>query len=242
MSGQGAMIGAAVGATYNAARGKDPLKGAMIGAAIGGTGGAMGIPGLASTTTAAGTATGTAAGTAAGTGLGMAGTATGTGTTIAGTGSALTGAGASTAANTAFMNPAGVSAGTNTLMGASQATPVATTAAEANLSTLLEQGLSPDLALDAANYAGTTGGYTGLGMAGNPAANMTFLDKLGAGASAVGQYAQQNPVLTQMAMQTGQSLLQQREPQLQSPGLLRGNPSQVAAPQYQVGIPKVSLI
>lgn len=237
MSGQGAMIGAAVGATYNAARGKDPVKGAMIGAAIGGTGGAMGVPGLATSTTAAGTA--------AGTGLGMAGSATGTagtGATVAGTGSALTGAGASTAANTAFMNPAGVSAGTNTLMGASQATPVVTTAAPAELSTLLEQGLSPDLALDAANAAGTTGGYTGYGMAGNPAANMTFLDKLGAGANAVGQYAQKNPVLTQMAMQTGQSLLQSREPQLQSPGLLRGSPSQVAAPQYQVGIPKVSLI
>lgn len=245
MSGPGAMIGAAAGATYNAARGKDPVKGALIGAAVGATGGAMGVPGLAAST-------GTAAGTAGATGLGMAGSAAGTagtaagtagtGATLAGTGSALTGAGASTAANTAFMNPAGVSAGTNTLMGASQATPVATTAAPANLSTLLEQGLSPDLALDAANAAGTTGGYTGYGMAGNPAANMTFLDKLGAGANAVGQYAQQNPVLTQMAMQTGQSLLQQREPQLQSPGLLRGSPSQVAAPQYQVGIPKVSLI
>ena len=114
--------------------------------------------------------------------------------------------------------------------------------AATDLTSLINQGLSADLALDAANYAGTTGGYTGLGMAGNPAANMTFLDKLGAGANAVGQYAQQNPVLTQMAMQTGQSLLQQREPQLQSPGLMRGNPSQVAAPQYQVGIPKVSLI
>ena len=238
MSGQGAAIGAAVGATYGLATGKDPLKYAMIGGAVGGAGPQV--------LTALGPA---AAGTTAGTGLGMAGTAAGTtgtaagtGTTIAGTGSALTGAGASTAANTAFMNPAGVSAGTNTLMGASQATPVATTAAPADLPTLLEQGLSPDLALDAANYAGTTGGYTGYGMAGNPAANMSLLDKLGAGANAVGQYAQQNPVLTQMAMQTGQSLLQQREPQLQSPGLMRGTQMQVAAPQYQVGIPKVSLI
>jgi hypothetical protein len=229
MGGKGAMIGATIGATYNAARGKDPVKGAMIGAAIGGTGGAMGVPGLAGPASLAGTT--------AGTGLGMAGTAAGTGTTAS---TAMNTA--STAANTAFMNPAGVNAGTNTLMGASQATPVATTAAPANLSTLLEQGLSPDLALDAANAAGTTGGYTGYGMAGNPAANMSLLDKLGAGANAVGQYAQQNPVLTQMAMQTGQSLLQQREPQLQSPGLMRGSPSQVAAPQYQVGIPKVSLI
>lgn len=60
--------------------------------------------------------------------------------------------------------------------------------------------------------------------------------------SDLGQFAQQNPVLVAQAAQTGQSLLQSREPQLQSPGLMRGSPSQVAAPQYQVGIPKVSLI
>lgn len=58
----------------------------------------------------------------------------------------------------------------------------------------------------------------------------------------LGQFAQQNPVLVAQAAQTGQSLLQSREPQLQSSGLMRGSPSQVAAPQYQIGIPKVSLI
>ena len=72
--------------------------------------------------------------------------------------------------------------------------------------------------------------------------NESLLQRLGTGAGELGQFAQQNPVLTQIAAQTGQSLLQQREPQLQSPGLMRGNPSQVAATQYQVGIPKVSLI
>ena len=123
-------------------------------------------------------------------------------------------------------------------------TPIAAEVAPAatDLTSLINQGLSADLALDAANAAGTAGGYTGYGMAGNPAANMSLLDKFGAGAKELGQYAQQNPVLTQMAMQTGQSLLQQREPQLQSPGLMRGTQMQVAAPQYQVGIPKVSLI
>lgn len=95
MSGQGAMIGAAVGATYNAARGKDPLKGAMIGAAVGGTGGAMGIPGLS-----AGTATGTA---------------TGTGTVVAGNTmptAAFTGSQVTPAMNTApfAMYPAGTPA------------------------------------------------------------------------------------------------------------------------------------
>jgi len=58
----------------------------------------------------------------------------------------------------------------------------------------------------------------------------------------VGQFAQQNPVLTQMAMQTGQSLLQQPERPIPSPGLLRGSQIQMQEPEYQVGIPKVSLI
>lgn len=110
----------------------------------------------------------------------------------------------------------------------------------ADLTSLINQGLSADLALDAA--AGTAGGYTGLGMAGNPAANMSLLDKFGAGAKKLGQYAQQNPVLTQMAIQTGQGLLQQPERQLPPSGLMRGSPIQTSAPQYQVGIPKVSLI
>jgi hypothetical protein len=227
----------------NAIAGNDVRKGLMINAALlAGSGGLSGLGAGATQVAGTGSAL-TNAG--ASTGLGMAGSAAGTagtGTTLAGTGSALTGAGASTAANTAFMNPAGVSAGTNTLMGASQAAPVATTAAPANLSTLLEQGLSPDLALDAANAAGTTGGYTGYGMAGNPAANMTFLDKLGAGANAVGQYAQQNPVLTQMAVQTAQQMLQQPQRQASPPGLLRGNQIQASAPQYQLDSPKVSLI
>jgi hypothetical protein len=111
-----------------------------------------------------------------------------------------------------------------------------TEAAASSVEDLIGQGLSADLALS----AGTPAAYTGMGMAGNTAPS--FLDKLGAGAKEIGQYAQQNPVLTQMAMQSGQSLLQQREPQLQSPGLIRGNPIQAQAPQYQVGIPKVSLI
>lgn len=80
-----------------------------------------------------------------------------------------------------------------------------------------------------------------LGMPGVEASSLyepTFMDKVGQ----LGQYAQQNPTLTAMAAQAGQGLLQQPERQLQSPGLMRGSPSQVAAPQYQVGIPKVSLI
>lgn len=123
-------------------------------------------------------------------------------------------------------------------------TPIAAEVAPAaaDVTSLINQGLSADLALDAANAAGTAGGYTGLGMAGDAAANMSLLDKLGAGASAVGQYAQQNPVLTAMAVQTAQQMLQQPQRQASPPGLLRGNQIQASAPQYQLGSPKVSLI
>lgn len=210
-----AVIGASAGAMMNK---KDPLKGALLGAA-GGYGGATLMGGMG----------------AAGAGTGA--TAAGTGTTIAGTGSALTGAGASTAANTAFMNPAGV----NAAMGAGQAAGYTSAAVPSTI-------FSAPTAVNASQPLSSTAGQTAaferplsLNMSGvepGQGYEYTFGDRLGQ----VGQFAQQNPQLTQMAMQTGQGLLQQREPQLQSPGLMRGNPSQVAAPQYQVGIPKVSLI
>ena len=155
-------------------------------------------------------------------------------------GNAAANTAASTAANTG-LGMAGNAAQT-TIPGAvggfGQTVPAmpVTEAAASSVDDLIGQGLSADLALN----AGTPAAYTGLGMAGNAAPS--FFDKLGAGVKEIGQYAQQNPVLTQMAMQSGQSLLQQREPQLQSPGLIRGNPIQAQAPQYQVGIPKVSLI
>jgi len=223
MSGQGAMIGAAVGATYNAARGKDPLKGAMIGAAVGGTGGAMGIPGLSAGTAAAGT---TAAGTAGG-------------TTIAGTGSALTGAGASTAANTAFMAPAGVNS--SALIGAGQGAGYTSAAVPSTIfssPTLVNasQPLSSAAGQTAALERPLTYGMQGVeyGQGGSP----TMMERFGQ----VGQFAQQNPVLSQMAMQGAQSLLQQQPQQPAPAGIMRGSPSQVQMPQYQVGVPKVSLI
>jgi len=178
---------------------KDPLKGALLGAAGGYAGGAF-MPTL---------------------GAGA--------TQVAGTGGALTGAGASTAANTAFMNPAGV----NAAMGAGQAAGYTSAAVPG---TIFSSPTAVNTAITPAVQRPLS-----LGMPGVEASSLyepTFMDKVGQ----LGQYAQQNPVLTQMAAQTGQGLLQQQQPQLQSPGLMRGSPSQVAAPQYQVGIPKVSLI
>lgn len=58
----------------------------------------------------------------------------------------------------------------------------------------------------------------------------------------LGSYAQENPVLTQMGMQSAQSLLNQQQQQPAPAGIMRGSPSQVQMPQYQFGPPKISLI
>jgi hypothetical protein len=221
MSGQGAAIGAATGATYALATGKDPIKYAMIGGAVGGTGGAA---------------------------LGTGGTLGGTGTTIAGSGGALTGAGASTAANTSFVNPAGVNAGANALMGASQAVPTGATATPGIFSNVTAPiSISQPLTYEQATAAGIQRPYGTFESLLNPniqSSSMapTFMQQVGSGAGQAGQFAQQNPVLTQMAMQSAQQMMQQPQRRSQPPGLLRGNQMQVAAPQYQVGVPQVSLI
>jgi hypothetical protein len=213
MSGQGAAIGAATGATYALATGKDPIKYAMIGGAVGGTGGAM-MPTLGAGTAAGTTAAGTAGGT-----------------TIAGTGSALTGAGASTAANTAFMAPAGVNPGT--MIGASQGAGYTSAAIPSNI---FSTPSAVNTAMTPAVERPLTYGMQGVeyGQGGSP----TMMERFGQ----VGQFAQQNPVLSQMAMQGAQSLLQQQPQQPAPAGIMRGSPSQVQMPQYQVGVPKVSLI
>jgi hypothetical protein len=226
MSGQGAAIGAATGATYALATGKDPVKYAMIGGAVGGTGGAM-IPGLPAGTAAGTTAAGTAGGT-----------------TIAGTGSALTGAGASTATNTAFMAPAGVNAvaapasvgfvPSTTAGYTSAAVPntIFSSPSVVNASQPLSSVAGQTAALERPLTYGMQGVEYGQG--GTP----TMMERFGQ----VGQFAQQNPALTQMAAQSAQGLLQKPQPRAQPAGLLRGNQIQVQAPQYQVGIPQVTLI
>lgn len=140
-------------------------------------------------------------------------------------------AGANIPAGAAFINPAGVNAAT-----AATTSPSGLVGVEAaktgifGAPTVANTAITP--AVQRPLSLGMPGVEPGQGY------EYTFGDRLGQ----VGQFAQQNPVLTQMAAQTGQGLLQQQQSQLQSPGLMRGSPSQVAAPQYQVGIPKVSLI
>lgn len=151
--------------------------------------------------------------------------------TTAATEGALTGAGASTAANTAFMAPAGVNPGT--LMGASQGAGY--TAATVP-STIFSTPSAINTAMTPAIERSLSYGMPGVefGQGGAP----TMMERLGA----AGQFAQQNPILTQMAFQTGKDLLSHQQPMLPPAGLMRGNQMQVQGPQYQVGVPKVSLI
>ena len=236
MSGQGAAIGAATGATYALATGKDPIKYAMIGGAVGGAGpGAASALGLGGTAAAGAGTAGAAAGGAAG--------------SLGASGSALTGAGASTAANTAFMNAAGVNAGANATMGASQAAAAAPGifAPPVGGYQSLTAGMQQPLTYEQATATGLQRPYGTFESLLNPniessSTAPTFMEQLGSGAGQLGQYAQQNPALTQMAAQSAQQMMQQPQRQASPPGLLRGSPSQVATPQYQVGIPKVSLI
>ena len=192
MSGQGAAIGAATGATYALATGKDPVKYAMIGGAVGGAGpgaaSALGIGGTAAGTTAAGA---TAAGA----------------TQVAGTGSALTGAGASTGANTMFANAAGVNPGT--VMGASQAAPAGIFASPA--------AYTPSLNVPVERSYGTFESLLNPNIQSSSMAP-SFMEQVGSGASQVGQYAQQNPALKQMAVLSAQQAMRQPQAQMAPAG------------------------
>lgn len=233
------LIGSAIGAATNR---ENPLKGALLGGALGGAGSAF--AGFGSLGNAA------------------ANTASTAGTT-AGTGSALTGAGASTAANTAantaitaanmptaaFINPAGVNAGANAVMGASQIAPVATTSTPAGVfsTPVSVESFTPLSSAQGQTAAiekefGVVESLLNPNIQKSSLNNESFLQSIGSGAKELGQYAQQNPVLTAMAVQTGQQMLQQPQRQANPPGLLRGNQIQAAAPQYQLGAPQVSLI
>ena len=223
MSGQGAAIGAATGATYALATGKDPIKYAMIGGAVGG-----GAPGAASalglTGTTAASLTPAAAGTTAGTATGNAITASAGGSAAGnltavpayGVPSFQVGASAVPSAGV-FSTPAQVSAFQPLSSAAGQTAGMERTFGP------VESLLNPNIQSSSLN-------------------DESLLQKIGTGASELGQYAQQNPVLTAMAAQSAQQMMQQPQRRSQPPGLLRGTQMQASAPQYQVGVPQVSLI
>jgi len=78
------------------------------------------------------------------------------------------------------------------------------------------------------------------GMIPSSLAPPSFMDTVTGGLKDIGQFTQQNPVLTQMGSQTAQSLLQNRQPD--PAGLIRGSQTQAQAPQYKIGVPQFSLI
>ena len=222
MSGQGAAIGAATGATYALATGKDPIKYAMIGGAVGG-----GAPGAASalglTGTTAASLTPAAAGTTAGTA----------------TGSAITaGAGGSAAGNLTAVPAYGVP---SFQVGASGVPSAGVFSTPAQVSTF------QPLTYNQATATGLQRPFSTAESLLNPnieSSSMapSFMEQVGSGAGQLGQYAEKNPQLTAMAMQSAQQMMQQPQRRASPPGLLRGTQMQVSAPQYQVGVPQVSLI
>jgi hypothetical protein len=145
-----------------------------------------------------------------------------------------TAAGANIPAGAAFINPAGVNAATAAATGPSAILGVE--AAKSAGSGIFSAPRAVNTAITPSFERPLT-----LGMP-NVEPGQGYQYTLGDRFSQIGQFAQQNPVLTQMASQTGQSLLQQQERPLSTPGLLRGSQIPMEAAQYDVGIPKVSLI
>jgi hypothetical protein len=145
-----------------------------------------------------------------------------------------TAAGANIPAGAAFINPAGVNAATAAATGPSAILGVE--AAKSAGSGIFSAPRAVNTAITPSFERPLT-----LGMP-NVEPGQGYQYTLGDRFSQIGQFAQQNPVLTQMASQTGQSLLQQPERPLPAPGLLRGSQIPMEAAQYDVGIPKVSLI
>lgn len=78
--------------------------------------------------------------------------------------------------------------------------------------------------------------------AGQAMANPGFGATLKQIPSALGTFSKENPVLATMALQTGAQMLQPQQVQTPPAGLMRGNPAQMQAPQYNFGTPNISLI
>lgn len=155
-----------------------------------------------------------------------------------------------------FMSGIGAAGSAGTAGATAAEAAAASTAANSALPTAAFTGQSIVPAASSAPFAMNPAGTAALGgispvTAAGPSTGLipssmapapSFMDTVTGGIKDLGQFAQQNPVLASMAAQTGMSLLNQQQPSLPPAGLMRGNPSQAQAPQYQVGVPRVSLI
>lgn len=200
MSGQGAAIGAATGATYALATGKDPVKYAVIGGAVGGAG-----PGAASALGLTGTTAATTAGT-----VGTAGALT----------PAAAGTVAGTSAGSAITAGAGGGASGNLLAVPSYGAPSFQLGASAVPSAGVfstPAAYTPSLNVPVDRSFGTLESIFNPNIQSSSMAP-SFMEQLGSGASQVGKYAERNPQLTAMAMQSAQQALQQPQAQMAPAG------------------------
>jgi hypothetical protein len=213
------LIGSAIGAATS----KNPLQGALMGGMLGGAGSAFmgGTSGLSSLLS-------------------------GTGSTASGVlPSALSG---STTINANALPTGAVQAFTT---GAPTATPLNVEAMKSAGSGLfappaggfqsLTAGMPQPLTYNQATAAGMQRPLS-LGMPGVEASSLyepTFMDRLGS----VGQYAQQNPYLTQMGMQSAQQMMQQPQAQFAPAGQIqRGGIQDVQIASALPQAPRISLI
>jgi hypothetical protein len=182
------LVGSAIGAVTNR---KNPLQGALLGGALGGAGGAfMGTNGLSNIFSFADDAAGVLPSALSGS------------TTVAGSSLPSGAVQAFTSGPSAAMQAANLTTGPSGVIGAEAAktglfggaTPLTNPAMQG-------QGLAQTAAIQRPLTYGMPGVEYGQG--GSP----TIMERFGQ----VGQYAQQNPVLSQMAMQSAQQLLRQPE-------------------------------
>lgn len=126
-------------------------------------------------------------------------------------------------------------AATATMTGAS-AVPAGASGVAAMNPSIAWNAAEPMAAASMPTYA-TTGGSTGL--IPSMTAPVTMMDRLGA----IGQFAKENPMLTQMGASAAKDIFTQPPPPPIQSGLLRG--SQIAPqeqPQYAMGLPNIRLI
>jgi hypothetical protein len=189
------LIGSAIGGLTNR---KNPLQGALLGGALGGAGGAfMGPGGLSSMFSFADDAAGVLPSALSGS------------TTVAGSSLPSGAVQAFTSGPSAAMQAANLTTGPSGVIGAEAAktglfggaTPLTNPAMQG-------QGLAQTAAIQRPLTYGMPGVEYGQG--GTP----TMMERFGQ----VGQYAQNNPYLTQMAMQSAQQAMQQPQAQMAPAG------------------------
>lgn len=210
-----------IGSAIGAATSKNPLQGALLGGALGGFGGAV-MPSLSSLGGAA----------SSGVNPGILSNAASGSITSAVNPALVTSSLPTSAANVGFQTAAQQAAAQ---MPANIANEAAKSAGSGIFSGGIgssQPGVVPSLVSQPFVSSGTSTGLIPSSMY-----EPTFMDRVGS----VGQFAQNNPVLTNMAMQSAQGMLEQPQ-SLPPAGLMRGNPTQVQRPQYNVGVPQVSLI